>query len=113
MVFDPSKCVDGRKVKGAYTTKQVKDFAKFAGVKLSEKGKAKSKIELCKEVGRASAKKNASEKPYGLGAYPEKFRASVAAKMKASGRPLSHYSKTTGKLKKQFQYVYKMTPAMR
>ena len=111
MMFNSTKCADGRKVKGAYTAEQVKAFAKKAGVKLSVKGKAKSKTALCKEV--ASMGPVESKAPYGVGAFPEKLRATVAAKMRTSGRPASHYSKSSGKLLKKFQYVYKTKPSMR
>ena len=53
----------------------------------------------------------ASGKVYGfervLEGFPMKLKKIVAAKMRASGRPASHYSKTTGKLLKKYQQVLK------
>ena len=41
--------------------------------------------------------------PKGLMTFPLKFRKIVAAKMRQSGRPAEHYSKTTGMLKKMYR----------
>ena len=43
---------------------------------------------------------NSVEKRVRIEKFPERFVKLVAAKMRASGRPATDYSKTTGKLKK-------------
>lgn len=50
-----------------------------------------------------ASKPKSQSPPKGLMTFPLKLRKIVAAKMKQSGRPAEHYSKTTGKVKKMYK----------
>ena len=51
----------------------------------------------------ASKPNKSQSPPKGLMTFPLKLRKTVAAKMKQTGRPAEHFSKTTGKVKKMYK----------